>query len=468
MYTQVLGSALKRHMDENERSTLLHQLMLLKNASLELVNTVIGIISNSNDNDLILVSGALARNSDHLVQKVVIKELVERLNLMLSSSDVGAVTTLIYALGNSRSKLIVNPLLPTLEHNDIDIQISAIRSLKFHLDQPDVEQAIIALLHLSREDIILEEVLNALLYTCQNKILTSPSKGLIIAIMNRAVQLKNPHLYELVAKYLHEMKIDDVDIYMGILKHQDNYGDLQYDYVSGTDGNYSRIKRGTDWDSSSSSYNSISSYSTRRSDVTNYPNHKAYIYSQSFDVSSLGMTVGVGAFSGMAIGSRSVSYKQFAKAAADVNLFGSSYSVTSLEISTYTYGNYLYQKKFLKRGSSTRKNEDSKVSVQCKKNTINFNAYSGEIFEREISFYVYVTTVYFDISGTASFDVSVGGCTCLTNSPPTAKANSDLKLSFSLSVSGSTSVSLAVRMHRCVSIYILNNSFNETLENVTI
>ena len=454
MYTQVLDSALKRHMDENERSALLHQLMLLKNASLELVNTVIGIISNNNDNDLILVSGALAGNSDFLVQKVIVKELIERLNLMLSSSDVGAVTTLIYALGNSRSKLIVNPLLPTLEHNDIDIQISAIRSLKFHLDQPDVEQAIIALLHLSREDIILEEVLNALLYTCQNKILTSPSKGLIIAIMNRAVQLKNPHLYELVAKYLHELKIDDIDIYMGILKHHDNYGDLQYDYVSGADGNYSKIKRGTDWDSSYSSYNSVSSYSTRRSDVTNYPNHRAYIYGQSFDISSLGMTVGIGAFSGMAIGSRSVSYKQFAKATADVNLFGFSYSVASLEISTYTYGDHSYQKIFLKRGSSTRKNEDSKVSPQCKRKTTNIDGYSAQIFKREISFYVYITSIDFDISGTASFDVSTGGCTCLTNSPPTAKVNSDLGLSFSLSVSGSTSVSLTVRIYSCVPSYI--------------
>ena len=447
MHTQVLGSALKEHMDENERSELLDQLMLIKNASLELVNTVIGIISKNNDNDLILALGALARNSDLLVQKVVVKELVESLNLVLSSSDVGTVTTLIYALGNCRSKLIVFPLLSTLEHNDIDIQISAIRSLTFHLDQPDVEQSIITLLHSSREDVILEEILKALLYTCQNKILTSPSKELIIAIMNRAVQLKNPHLYELVAKYLHDLKIDDIDLYMDTLKRQDNYGYLQYDYASDTDGNNSRIRRGTDWDSSSSSYNSVASYYTRRSDVTNYPNHKAYIYGQSFDIGSLGMTVGVGAFCGMAIDSQSVSYKQFAKAAADVNLFGRSFTVASLEISRYTYGNYLYEKILLKRGISTRKNDDSKVSTQCKRKTTNLYGYSSVIFTMKKYLFVYVAIVHFEVSGRASFDVSTGRCTCLTNPPPTAKASMDLTLTFGLSVSGSTTASVLVRMY---------------------
>ena len=448
MHTQVLGSALKRNMNENERSALLHQLMLIKNSSLELVNTVISSISSNNDDDLILALGALARSSNLFVQKVVVNELLERLNTVLSSGDVGAATTLIYALGNFRSKLIVFPLLPTLEHDDIDIQISAIRSLKFYLDQSDVEEAIIALLHSSEEDIILEEVLNALLYTFQNKILISPSKELITAILNSAVQLENPHLYELVAKYLYDAKVDGTDIYMDMLRQQHNYGDLQYDRVSETDGNYSRIKRGSDWDKSNSDYNTVASYYTRRSDVSNYPDHKAYIYTQSFSAGSLGMSVDGGAFSGMAIDSQSASYKQFAKAAANVDLFGRTFSLASLEISRYTYANMLYEKRYLKRGSSTLRNDDSKVLALCKKTTSSYDSYTAEIFEFGTSFYVYVTSINFDVSGRASFGVRLERCACLTYPPPTAKANTDLTLSFSLSVSGDTSVSLAVRMYK--------------------
>ena len=80
-------------------------------------------------------------------------------------------TTLIYALGNSGSKLAVLPILSTLQYDNIDIQISAIRSLASHLDQPVVQQAIITLLPLTDEDKILEEILKILIDSFESKIL---------------------------------------------------------------------------------------------------------------------------------------------------------------------------------------------------------------------------------------------------------------------------------------------------------
>ena len=142
---QVLGSALRKKLNEDEQNALLHQLASIINASLDLVNTVISHITNSDD-DIVPVLGALARTNNFTIQKVVIDELLARLNTALSSSDNEAVTTLIYALGNSGSQLAVLPLLYTLQYDDIDIQISAIRGLASHLDQPVVQQAIITLL----------------------------------------------------------------------------------------------------------------------------------------------------------------------------------------------------------------------------------------------------------------------------------------------------------------------------------
>ena len=103
----------------------MHQLATIKNANLDLVNTVISRITSSDD-DIVPVLGAMARYSNFTVQKVVIDELLARLNAALSSSDNEAVTTLTYALGNSGSQLAVSPLLSTLQFDDIDIQISAI------------------------------------------------------------------------------------------------------------------------------------------------------------------------------------------------------------------------------------------------------------------------------------------------------------------------------------------------------
>ena len=116
----------------------MHQLVLIKNASLDLVNTVIGNI-HGNDDGITLVLGALARNNNFAIQKVVVDELLNRLSTVISSGDDNEVMiTLIYALGNSGSKLAISPILSTLEYDDIDIQISVIRSLTSHLDQPVV------------------------------------------------------------------------------------------------------------------------------------------------------------------------------------------------------------------------------------------------------------------------------------------------------------------------------------------
>ena len=154
-------------MSEDERNALLYQIALVKNAKLDLVNIVINCI-HGNDDGAILVLGALARNSNFTIEKAVVNELLKRLKVIMPKDSM---TTLIYALGNSRSKLAVLPILSTLQYNDIDIQISAIRSLESHLDQQDVQRAIITLLPLTDEDKILEEILKILIDAFESKIL---------------------------------------------------------------------------------------------------------------------------------------------------------------------------------------------------------------------------------------------------------------------------------------------------------
>ena len=253
-----MGSALSKNLTEDERNALLYQIALIKNANLDLVDIVIKSI-HSNDDGAILVLGALARNNSVTIQKIVTDELLHRLNTLLSSGSSKMVTILIYALGNSGSRLAIVPLLSTLQYDDVDIQISAIRSLASHLDQPVVQQAIITLLPLTDEDKILEEMLKILIDAFESNILTNPSEELINAIVKSAIQLENPILYELVAKYLHHLKFDGIDIYLNLLKQQHNYGDIQHDRVSDLYNDNSRVKRGSDWDENNPDYDVVSS-----------------------------------------------------------------------------------------------------------------------------------------------------------------------------------------------------------------
>ena len=443
---QMLGSALRKKLNEDERNTLLYQIALSKNANVDLVNTVISSIHSNNDG-IILVLGALARNNNInvTIQEVIIDELLQRLNTVLSSSDNEAVTTLIYALGNSGSKLAVSPLLSTLQYDDIDIQISVIRSLASHLDQPVVQQAIITLLPFTHEDKILEEILKILIDAFENKILTIPSEEMINAIIKSAIKLENPNLYELVAKYLHHLKLDVVDIYLDLLKQQRNYGEVQHDRISDLYKNDSRVKRGSDWDENNSDYDVVSSYSQRKSDVINYPFHKAYIYGKTFGVDKLNMKVGAGAFAGININPTSIGFKFYVKTVAKIYVFGLPFNVLDMEASGSILGNTLAFKLYLKNGDIVDTNEIKKIELglNLKKDTTNI-AKSRDIFYKRFPIFVFVTSINVYIKGTVSSRMSNGICANMSILPIAASGSVDEKLSFDLRVTAGTFVSLLV------------------------
>ena len=167
-----MGSLLTRSLSEDEREALLHQLVHLNKANSELVDTVINV-NPLNEDNLLLILGALARNNDEVIQSKVVKELLRRLNVAKSTGNSSEAVVLInYALGNTGSLLAIDGLLSSLSNDDdIDSQISVIRGLNVHLDQPAVKQALITLLKTSTENAVLEEVLVTLKDAFNNKIL---------------------------------------------------------------------------------------------------------------------------------------------------------------------------------------------------------------------------------------------------------------------------------------------------------
>ena len=66
-------------------------------------------------------------------------------------------------IGNTGSKLAIDALLSSLDHDDIDTQISVIRGLGVHLDQPNIHNALIILLNETDNGEILDEIIAILL-----------------------------------------------------------------------------------------------------------------------------------------------------------------------------------------------------------------------------------------------------------------------------------------------------------------
>ena len=121
--SKILGSVLTRSLGEDEREVLLYQLAQLSKANSELIDTVINVMP-SNEGNLLLILGALARNNNVAIQLKVVQELLKRLNVTKSTSNsTEEVVSINYALGNTGSPLVIDALLSSLSHDDVDIKI---------------------------------------------------------------------------------------------------------------------------------------------------------------------------------------------------------------------------------------------------------------------------------------------------------------------------------------------------------
>ena len=434
---QILASSLLQEMEDEEKSVLLHQLMQLRNVSIHLVNNIINSNPN-NDDSIILVLGALVKNSNVTIQKIAVNELLKRLNMVVTSTNKAEeIIALTYALGNSGSKLAIHALLSSLQNDDVDIQIAAIRSLGYHLDQSVVQETIMISLASTDEDKILEEILMILIDAYDSMIVTNPSEELLNAIISCTVKLNNPNLYALFEKYLQKIN-SNVEDYMNLLKQQHNYGEVSRDLVNDTNGVDSRVKRGSDWDAYNSDYDVVASYSQRRSDVLTYPYHKAYIWGDTHGVDKLNLKVGVGGF----IGASCKRLKVFVKAAAKVQVFKRSYNLAHLEYSDHASGRALYHKVYVQLGSNVIKNTYKTYAINsCMKNSKNLWS-SGDfvIFNLRFNIWVFVGTIGVYVKGSVGSRGDVNLCTC----PGAVKACGNIKPSLTMRVSGGASASLLV------------------------
>ena len=409
----------------------------LEKAGSDLVDTVISA-NPSNDDNLLLVLGALARNNDAAIQSKVVKELLRRLNVD-KSTDNSSIVSINYALGNTGSRLAINALLSSLSHDDVNTQISAIRGLDVHANQPAVQQALITLLKTSTEDAVLEEVMAILNDALNNKVLQNPNKELLNAIVDMTIKLENANLYELIIQYLKLVGTNEAQEMISIITQQHNYGQVTNERANDMTG-IPRIKRGSDWDASDSLYDSVASRSHRRRDVVNYPTHKAYIWGREHGVSKLKYKVGVGAFVGAYCGGTTNRFKNFAKAVTKAHVFGKVYNIGHLEYADYTSGNYLYHKVYLKLRSNVIININNRYDLSCRSSRKTLWNTTRNIFEFQHLYFIYVASLTYNVRGIADTRSTAGVCMCPLNL--TACAN--LSLSITLRVTGGAEAMLLV------------------------
>ena len=66
--------------------------------------------------------------------------------------DTDDVIHLLHSLGNTGSKAVVNVLLDYLKHEDLDVQLAAIPSLRMHVSSERVQDALTQLLKMNKSE----------------------------------------------------------------------------------------------------------------------------------------------------------------------------------------------------------------------------------------------------------------------------------------------------------------------------
>ena len=386
---------------------------------------------------LLLAYGALASDKQDGIQTSVVKDLIDRLERLEAtvefSKKLHPLIHNIHALGNTDSELVIETVLKYLNSTNIDVQLASINALKAHsVDQRVQEQLQDFILSAQFQDQI--EAIVQMLIEALDKVKDKESHNIYVDALASIDFFEDSKLHSLVTHYLQKLGTKhalDYDNVLQTVERPDNEDDTFDD---------ARVRRGSDWDASSSIYNLIASYSSRRSDVINHPLHKAYIWDKKFGISKVYAQMAAGGFAG--IKQNGNGYKLFGKVIAQGHAFGRTSTALRAEFLRERTGNSIYQKIYAIVVGKTLVNDAGTLYIPSGCNTYTKNLYSSSvrIFQFRYSVFIYVGTLDFYVGMTAKLGLKVKASVCET----TVKACASLIPSLTLRAEGGASATILV------------------------
>lgn len=396
--------------ESTELTSLTTYLAFLRNATMHTVERLHALVESNNDS-LLLVLGSLAEFAPKEVQERVVSLLAARLS---DRQDTDDVIHLLHSLGNTGSKAVVNVLLDYLKHEDLDVQLAAIPSLRMHISSERVQAALTQLLMMNKSEEMTEAVLETLLSAvhdhAQHPEAETDSAPLNTALVIAALQSGDPKLRNLVVLYLEYVGTEHAKQLVATLMEMEEGGPLP----NNIEEKSHRHRRGSDWDEANSDYDVVAKLSSRRSDVLTYPLHKAYLYSKKIGIEKLYAQFAAGVFVGAAQSGQK--YKIFAKALVQGHAFGRT--ATALHVEFLRRRNYtsVYQKIYAKVIGKVLKDEAGYVPLACIKWTKTlFQSSWLTLFYFEASVFIYVGTLDFDVRLEVTLGLHVKFCACEHN-----------------------------------------------------
>ena len=403
-------------------------------------------MEDSVEKDSLLLSfGALASNAQPDVEFAIATFLVQQIS---SVNDNDISVHLLLAMGNTGSNHVVTTIIDYVNHPSKEIQKAALQALVKFTYLKQVQSSLGELLASGPD----EEILNIV-----TKILIEGQLYAEEMDIEISMESSSPMLSSLVTAVL---RTNDTELIGHVSLYVRKVGGERA--LSLLNQLHTRLRRGSDWDASNSNYNCVASQSSRASDVSTYPKHKAYIYGKRLGTSDVNMKVAGGVFLGTSNDCNNM--KAFARACAQANVFTESRNLAEIELSAQKSGSTISGRGYAQVGGTTLLNYAGSVdATYCLSYERSLYESRRRLFRFSYSIWIYAgyveASISLYLSLTASFDAEM--CASL-NVNELLSGDTGIVPQASLTLEGSASYTFVVS--HCGCLHTLdNNDHNSSL-----
>ena len=425
-FLQALIESFKVAVNDTEINTLVVAIALVSKPNDWFIEEIELEITRSGDSmsRLYLAYGALVSSAGSHMEARMVSFLTGQLQEAESNED--ALIHLFHALGNTRSKLVLEHSVPFFDSGNEDVKITVITALRFLTNHSFIQDKLVHVLISDPSEAVISAVIESLSDGYKYHSDTDIHPDVIEGLMNVTLASDNEDLDDELANYFLLIGSEQTVGLVQALKQK-------------------KIKQkrasSTSWDSSNSDFNAIASHSSRGSDVSVYPFYRSYLWSQKIGRTSGSYQVYLQAAAGVFAGINSnLNFELFGKVILRAHALGYTYDAAHLEL--------LYQKD----GTNTWKRFYSRIAgyvlgdiseYTSSPSSIPLSSSRYRVFYAYFPIFVYVGTLdfgigfYLELSGSLqhrleSYGIGMRGSVAFL---PTAGA----------SVEGSVSLTLLVR-----------------------
>ena len=313
----IVLQALIEQLDETdlsdaERRVVMLAIALLPTPSSQVIQTIEDMITETTSS-LLLVYGSLVANAAPDQEMKMVTFLTDR----LTENNTDTLIHVLHALGNTKSSLAIEHIIPYVHYDDKDVRLTAVSTLRFFTGLPIVQQQLVSILHKESSDSLVEAIIQALRNGYDYDKDMELDSDLVRCLVQVTNDLRNNDLQNELNRLFKKMGVPT-----------SSSADLM------DDRNMNRQRRDTEiWDSTASEYNIIASASQRANDVANYPYNRGYLWSTTVGQNSGEYPIYLQAAAGLFAGANidQCDLKMFGKAVVRVNVLGHEGNILTIE-----------------------------------------------------------------------------------------------------------------------------------------